>query len=158
MVTVVYRLDDRLRYRVRYGAKLTLPVQKWPQKGLTTPTPPISTSSMPPLCADATQCFPERLRGWVGPASARGKGLAVACMETQKSNAVLDFWSITIIAERKEKLWAEIGAKRPNYCQNRTVWWHCPCTVGTVLFKQTVLAPRKYGTNCLEGQKSRKTA
>jgi len=32
-------------------------------------------------------------------------------------------------------LWVEIGAKRPNYGQNR------PCTVGTVLFKQTVLAP-----------------
>ena len=39
-------------------------------------------------------------------------------------------------------LWAEIGTKRPNYGQNRTVRWHRPCTVGTVLFKQTVLAPR----------------
>jgi hypothetical protein len=38
-------------------------------------------------------------------------------------------------------LWAEIGAKRPNYGQNRIVRWHRPCTVGTVLFKQTVLAP-----------------
>jgi len=38
-------------------------------------------------------------------------------------------------------LWAEIGAKRPFYGQNRTVWLHRPCTDGTVLFKQTVLAP-----------------
>jgi hypothetical protein len=38
-------------------------------------------------------------------------------------------------------LWVEIGAKRPNYGQNRTVRWHRPCTVGTALFKQIVLAP-----------------
>jgi hypothetical protein len=37
-------------------------------------------------------------------------------------------------------LWAEIGAKRPNYGQNRTVRWHRPCTVRTVPFKHTVLA------------------
>ena len=37
-------------------------------------TPPISTSSMLLLRADATQCFPERPWGWVGAASARGKG------------------------------------------------------------------------------------
>jgi len=35
------------------------------------------------LCADATQSFPERPWGWVEAASARGKGPAVACMETQ---------------------------------------------------------------------------
>jgi hypothetical protein len=46
-------------------------------------TPPISTSSVLLLCADATQCFPERPSGWVGAASAPGKGPAVACMETQ---------------------------------------------------------------------------
>ena len=38
-------------------------------------------------------------------------------------------------------LWVEIGAKRPNNGQYRTVQWHRPCTVGTVLYKQTVLAP-----------------
>jgi len=37
--------------------------------------------------------------------------------------------------------WAKIGAKQPNYGQNRTVRWHRPCTVGTVLFKHTVVAP-----------------
>ena len=46
-------------------------------------TPPISTSSMLLLRADATQCFPGRPWGWVEAVSAWGKGPAVACMETQ---------------------------------------------------------------------------
>jgi len=37
-------------------------------------------------------------------------------------------------------LLAKIGAKRLNYGQNCTVRWHRPCTVGTGLFKPTVLA------------------
>ena len=112
VIVTLYRNYGKIRYGVRYGAKLALPVQKWPQKGLSAPntshfrspvcsshvltphnasmndpeagsglhqlggwhcqcifglrkasprqTPPISTSSMLLLRADATQCFPER--------------------------------------------------------------------------------------------------
>jgi hypothetical protein len=35
--TVLYRNYGKIRYGVRYGAKLALPVQKWPQKGLSAP-------------------------------------------------------------------------------------------------------------------------
>ena len=48
------------QYGVRYDAKLALPVQKWPQRGLFAPTTPISTSSILLSRLDATQCFPER--------------------------------------------------------------------------------------------------
>jgi len=64
VITIWEDVTDRnygnLLYGVRYGIKLALPVQIWPQKGLSTPTPPISTTSMLRLRADATQCFPER--------------------------------------------------------------------------------------------------
>ena len=82
-MTVLYRLDGKLRYGVRYGAKLALPVQTWPQNGLSAPNLPISLPGVLLPCADATQCFYERPRGWVEAALARGKGPAVACMETQ---------------------------------------------------------------------------
>jgi hypothetical protein len=54
-----YRLNGTIRYGVRYGAKLALPVQKWPQKGLSSPTLPISKSSILLSRVEATQCFPE---------------------------------------------------------------------------------------------------
>jgi hypothetical protein len=60
LVTVLYRLDDKIGCGVRYGAKLALPVQKWPQKGLSTPKNPIPTSSVLLSRVDSTQCFPER--------------------------------------------------------------------------------------------------
>jgi len=44
---------------------------------------PFSLPSVLLPCADTTQCFPERPWGWVGAASAQGKGPAVACLETQ---------------------------------------------------------------------------
>ena len=71
----------------------------------------------------------------------------MACKETQNRTQYLIpvqyfvFYSLKIVAQRKEILWVEIGAKRPDCGQNRTARWHRPCTVGTVLFKQTVLAP-----------------
>jgi len=83
LTTVFYCPDGKIRYCVRYGAKLALPVQFWPQNGLSAPTPPISTSRMLLSCVDAIQYFPGRPWGWAGAASARGKGPAVACMETQ---------------------------------------------------------------------------
>ena len=59
-----YRLDGKIRYGVRYGAKLALPVQFWPLNGLSAPTPPISTFGILLSCVDATQCFPGRPWGW----------------------------------------------------------------------------------------------
>jgi hypothetical protein len=111
--TVLLKKDGVLayfadRYGVRYGAKLALPVQKWPQNGLFAPKPSIFTSRMLLSCVDATQCFPGQPWGWVEAASARGKGPAVACMETQKSDAVLDSCSticilfMKIVAKRKQ--------------------------------------------------------
>ena len=49
----------------------------------------------PPACSPYmltphnTQCLPERLWSWVGSASARGMGPAVACMETQSRTQYL---------------------------------------------------------------------
>jgi hypothetical protein len=41
----------RIRYGVRYGAELALPVQKWPQNGLFAPKPPIfAPRCAPPMC------------------------------------------------------------------------------------------------------------
>jgi hypothetical protein len=60
LTTVFYRLDGKVRYGVQYGAKLALPVQFWPQNGLSAPTPPNSTSRMLLSCVDATQYFPGR--------------------------------------------------------------------------------------------------
>jgi hypothetical protein len=57
--------------------------------------------------------------------------------------------------------WAEIGAKWPNYGQNRAVQSHRPCMVQTVLYKHTVLAPSctvQYGTDSLDGQNCSSTA
>ena len=55
---MIYRNYGNFLYGVRYGAKLALPMQNWPQKGLSTPTPPIFTSSMLLLRADATELLP----------------------------------------------------------------------------------------------------
>ena len=49
LVTVVYRLDGKIWYSVRYGAKLALPVQKWPQNGLSALKPPIFAPRCAPL-------------------------------------------------------------------------------------------------------------
>ena len=51
---MIYRNYGNFLYGVRYGAKLALPVQLWRQNGLSAPTPPISTSRMLLLRADAT--------------------------------------------------------------------------------------------------------
>jgi len=44
-------------------------------------------------------------------------------------------------------LWAEIGAKRPNYGQNRTIRWHRPCMVGTVIYQADRTSTVLYGAN-----------
>jgi hypothetical protein len=79
----------------------------------------------------------------------------VACMETQKSDAVLDSCSIICVLfmlAKKQMFWAEIGAKRPKYSQNRTVQWDRPSTIGTVLFKRSHRPVRyKYGMDRLDG-------
>ena len=86
-----------LLYGVRYGAKLALPVQKWHQKGLSTPEPPIfSPPSVLLPCADATQCFTKRPWGCVGAASARG-GPSRGLHGSSKSDAVLDSWLIICV-------------------------------------------------------------
>ena len=76
----------------------------------------------------------------VGAASAQGKGPAVACMETQSRTQCLISVQHEKLLQKERFFWAEIGAKRPNFGQIRTVRWHRPCTVGTILFEQTVLA------------------
>ena len=53
----------------------------------------------------------------------------MACMETQKPDAVLDSCLIICFMHRQslqnnEMFWVEIGAKQPNYGQSHTVWWH----------------------------------
>jgi hypothetical protein len=52
-------------------------------------TPPISTSSMLLLCADATQCFPEQPGGWVG-VHQLGRRAPQWLAGNSKSDAVLD--------------------------------------------------------------------
>ena len=62
----VYRLDGKLWYGVQYGAKLALPVQKWPQNGLSAPKPPIfAPQCAPPMCCRHTMLPWTTLRlGW----------------------------------------------------------------------------------------------
>ena len=46
-----HRIYGKIRYGERYGAKLALPVQKWPQNGLSAPKPPIlAPRCAPPMC------------------------------------------------------------------------------------------------------------
>jgi len=107
-------------------------------------TPPISTSSMLLLRADATQCFPERSWGWVGAASARRRAQRWLAWTLKVGRSAWFLFNnlCFIMNNRCKKLfWAEVGAKQPNYGQNRTGRLDRPCTVRTVLFKHTVLAP-----------------
>ena len=51
VIVTLYRNYGKIRYGVRYGAKLALPVQKWPQNGLFAPKPPIfAPRCAPPMC------------------------------------------------------------------------------------------------------------
>jgi hypothetical protein len=46
-----HRIYGKIRYGERYGAKLALPVQIWPQNGLSAPKPPIfAPRCAPPMC------------------------------------------------------------------------------------------------------------
>ena len=120
------------------------------KNGLSTSNPLIlAPRCAPPMCWRHTMLLWTTLRlGWGCISS--GEGPSSGLHGNSETDAVLDscpiilFHSLTIVAEWKEmlraKIGAKIGAKRP-YGQNRTVRWHRPCMIRTVLFKHTVLAP-----------------
>jgi hypothetical protein len=98
------------------------------RKALPPRTPPISTSSMLLLCADATQCFPERPWGWVGSASPRGMAqqwLAWKLKVGRSTWFLVDNMCFIHKQSCKKKKFA-LGR---NWSQNRTSRWHRPCTV-----------------------------
>jgi len=88
-------------------------------------------------CVDATDCFPEQPWGWVGAASARGKGPAVACMETQSRTQYLipGSWltiSVSYVNNCCEKKTIVLGrnwSKTAKLKRNRTVQWPPSCSV-----------------------------
>jgi hypothetical protein len=86
---VIYRNYSNILYGVRYGGKLALPVKKWPQEGLSTPKPPIFAPQCGPLMCWRHTMLPWTTRGCVKAASARGKGPAAACMESQSQTHYL---------------------------------------------------------------------
>jgi len=117
-------------------------------------TPPISTSSMLPLWADATQCVPERPWGWVGATSARGRAQQWLAWKLKVGRST---WFLVIICvlfmtncckKTRNVLgrnWSQTANLRSTSCCMVAPY----CTVGHRLFKQTVLAPycmAYYGT------------
>jgi hypothetical protein len=83
--------------KIRYGAKLALPVQKWPQKGLSTPNFPIFAPQCAPfMCWRHTMLPRTTLRlGW--GCSSLGKGPSSGLHGNLNSDAVLDSWSIICV-------------------------------------------------------------
>ena len=113
---------------------LALPVQSWPQKGLSAPnTSHFHLQHAPLMCWRHTM-LSWTTWGWVGAASAQGKGPAVAC--TRKLKVGCSTWflvdNLCFIHKQllqKEIVWAEIGVKQPNFGQNHTLRWALSCTI-----------------------------
>jgi len=131
-VTLIYRLDGRLRYGVRYGAKLALPVQKWPQNGLSGPTPPIFTSSMLLLCADATQCLND-LEAGLGLYSS-GEGPGSGLHGNSKSDAVLHSCSIICVVFINNCCIKKRNVMGRNWSQTAKLRSKSYCTVAPSLY------------------------
>jgi hypothetical protein len=139
----------RVRYGVRYGAKLALQVQFWPLNWPLRPnTSHFHLQHTPLMCWRHTMLPWTTLRlGWGCISS--GEGPSSGLHGNSKSDAVLDSWLVMgiswiIIAKRKQLLWAEIGAKRPNYT-NRTVRWPLSCTVRDRTYQLDHLCSVRHG-------------
>jgi hypothetical protein len=125
----------KIRYGVRNGAMLALPVHLWPQKGLSTPKPPIfAPQCAPPMCWHHTMLPWTTLRlGWGCISS--GEGPSSGLLGNSKLDAVLDFWLliyVLFILNGCKKKCLKIGVKRPNYGQIVQVRWHYTVLSDTV--------------------------
>ena len=133
-MTVVHHLDGKLRYCVWYGAKLALPVQKWPQNGLSAPKPPIFA----PQCA-SPMCWRHTMLPWMtlglgwGCISS-GKGPSSGLRGNSKSDAGLDSLSIICVSFTYNCCTKKRNVLSRNWRQTTKVQSKLSCTVAPSLY------------------------